>query len=151
MYSFCLYLVNKKNRYFIMQQGEFVLSNSLLIEETLRINRSAKNIKGRLAAFSWIDADTNQHVVYIPSLEITGYGENRNKAVEMLDFSVKEYLTSLIRLPKGQLEEELFKLNFKKNKFFNKEFSKAYVDLAGELQNFNAVDNKVEKLTLESA
>jgi hypothetical protein len=34
---------------------------------------------------------------------------------------------------------------------FNKDFSRDYVDIDRQLQNFNAQDNKVEHLTLQAA
>ncbi|MBK7306852.1 MAG: hypothetical protein IPI88_07260 [Chitinophagaceae bacterium] len=83
----------------------------------------------------------------MPSLDITGYGETRERAIEMLKFSILDYFESLIKLPSKQIEAELHKFGWKQNKLRHKQYSKAYVDINGELQNFNAVDNKVERLT----
>jgi hypothetical protein len=122
-----------------------------LDEETLRINTSTRRANGRFSMFRWKDKDTLQFVLYIPSLEITAYGETEERAREMLDSAVRNFFQWLMNLPKKQIDQELIKLKFKRSTFFNKQFSKAYVDLAGELQNFNAAENKVERLTLQTA
>jgi hypothetical protein len=38
----------------------------------------------------YIDKDTRQYVIYIPSLEISGYGATEAKAMEMVEFSLKD-------------------------------------------------------------
>ena len=119
--------------------------------DSLRINRSAGKIHGFMNVFKFQDKDTKQMIAYCPCFDITGYGETENKAVEMLKFSISEYFNSLIKLSQKQMESELTLLGWKHKKLQNKEYSKAYVDIDGQLQNLNAVDNKVERLTLETA
>ncbi len=119
--------------------------------ESIRINRSAKKINGHLSIFRFKDKDTNQFIVYCPSLDVSGYGADGDKAAEMLKFSIGDYFEQLIQMPLKQIENELRTLGWKHDKIRNKEYSKAHVDINGELKNFNAVDNKVERLTLEAA
>ena len=57
--------------------------------------------------------------------------------------------TYIIELPRKKLKAYLEAAGWDSN-FFNKEFSKAFVDKDGDLKNF-AVDEKVERLTLEMA
>jgi hypothetical protein len=57
----------------------------------------------------------------------------------------------LADLPEVQLQQELRKLGWNRGGIFKKEYSKAYVDGNGELQNLNAVENSIEKLTLTAA
>ncbi len=83
-------------------------------------------------------------VIYVPSLELTGYGESEEKAEEMLRFSLNEYFEYLLKLSPDKMNRELSVLGWKHSKVKNKEFSKAYVDMKGDLKNFNAVGDKVE-------
>ena len=128
------------------------VSQKSLQKETLRISISGrrKEIKLRSRLFRYRDKDTRQMVVYIPALEITGYGSNEKKAMEMLNFSVKEYFAFLSSLAPKKIETELLKLGWKHTPYRNKEYSKTFVDVAGNLQNFNAVANQVEQLTVEA-
>jgi hypothetical protein len=120
-------------------------------KEAIRVNKAAGKIDGHLSLMRFKDKDTNQIIIFCPSLDITGYGDTSKKAGEMLTFSIREYLDHLIKLPSKQIEAELNKFGWKKNRLSHKQYSKAYVDINGELQNFNAVDNKVERLTLHAA
>ncbi len=120
-------------------------------KDILRVNKAAGKIHAVFHLYRFKDKDTNQIIVYCPSIDFTGYGENSDKATEMLKFSILDYFEYLIELPTKQIEEELRKLGWKHDKLLNKQYSKAYVDINGELQNFNAVDNKVERLTLATA
>jgi hypothetical protein len=108
---------------------------------------SSNKINARLNALRFKDAETNQVVYYLPSLDISGYGEDADKAMELAKFSVQEYFGYLLRLSQKKREEELRELGWKHNKLRHKEYSKAFVDDQGELQNF-AIEGKVERLTL---
>lgn len=121
-----------------------------ITEDTLRVNRDtgAVTIKGRLAKFR--DKDTRQMILYIPSLDISGYGATLRKAQEMLRFSVSEYFQYLIKLSKKHLEAELVGLGWKQILYGHKEYSKAFVNSDGELKSFNAVADEVELLTVEA-
>lgn len=118
-------------------------------KEFLRVNLKKGKIDSHLNVIKYQDKDTNQIVCYIPSLEITGYGSDEKRALDMLHFSVEEFYSFLNDLSPEKIETELFKLGWKHNKLQNKEYSKAYIDLSGQLKNLNAVDNEVEMLTLE--
>jgi len=41
-------------------------------------------------------------------------------------------------------------LGWEADKFKNKDFSSAYIDIQGELKNLNAVEDKVERITIEA-
>ena len=120
-------------------------------KESIRVNKAAGRINGYISVLKFVDKDTKQFMIFCPSLDITGYGATGKKAIEMLKFSILEYFEYLIKLPSKQIESELNKLGWKQNRLRHKQYSKAYVDINGELQNFNAVDNKVERLTLHAA
>lgn len=116
-------------------------------KDFIRIHHNKRKIQAGLSVYRYIDKDTKQVVVYIPALEITGYGETKKKAEEMLNFSVGNMFDYLINLSAKDLKAELLSLGWKQDAFRNKEYSKAFVDANGELKNF-AVDNKVEKLAM---
>lgn len=128
--------------------GEFRWENKSLEVESLHINKNKGNVRGALTALKFTDKDTKQIVFYIPSIEISGYGEDDEQALEMLKFSMHEFYKHLIAKSGNEIQAELFKLGWKKDAFRSKNFSKSYVDENGCLQNLNAVDNKVERLAL---
>ncbi|HEY5464929.1 MAG TPA: hypothetical protein VIJ95_16825 [Hanamia sp.] len=135
-----------------MSKLEFVKHNKEHAgNDFLRVTKSAKKINGLLNVLRFKDKDTQQIIAYCPALDITGYGENENKASEMLKFSIQDFFDYLIDLSSKQIEVELRAIGWNHDKLHNKEYSKAYIDINGELKNFNAVDNKVEILTLEAA
>ncbi len=131
--------------------GEFT---EFRIKETFHpdvIHINQKNVTGHLNAFEFQDADTKQFIFYFPALQISGYGETREKAFELAKFSISEYFSYLHSLSTKKREAELSSQGWKIDKLRNKEFSKIYVDEEGELQNFNAVEGKVKHLTIEAA
>ena len=111
-------------------------------------NGNKMNFKGQFSGFSMIDADTNQHIIYLPALEVTSYGETLEKADEMMKANVEDFFNYLSRMTHKQFESELQKLNWKKDKFKNKEFSKCFVDPQGELKNFNISEGSLKSLSL---
>ncbi len=126
---------------------ELHFSNKPLDLEFITINQRKRKIDAGLSLLKYTDKDTNQIIIYIPSLEVTGYGETLEKAQEMIVFSIDDLIKHWLDLPAEQLKRELSKAGWKQDAFRNKKFSKAFVDANGELQNF-AVDSKVERLAL---
>lgn len=114
--------------------------------DTLRIRTKGveSHIQAALTVVSYRDKDTRQIVNYVPTLEISGYGEDEQKAEEMVKFAIKDYFQFLIDLPAKKMKSELSSLGWKINPIKNKEFSHTYVDIRGNLKNFNAVGDKVE-------
>ena len=53
-------------------------------------------VGGYVDAYKYIDKETRQYVIYIPSLEISGYGATEGKAMEMVEFSLKDYAEYLL-------------------------------------------------------
>lgn len=117
-------------------------------EEQIRVYNNQHRIKATLTIARFIDKDTDQHVFYMPALELSSYGETQGQASEMLQNSLQDFFKYILDLSPNAQQRELFKFGFKQQKFQNKNYSKAYVDITGELKNFNAVDNKIEILSL---
>lgn len=119
--------------------------------DTMHIRIGGRKITGHLSVYKFQDKDTKQFVLYVPSLEVTSYGESEEKASEMIKTAIQDYFDYLVSMPSKKVAEELSQLGWKKHWIKNKEYSKAYVDISGELKNLNAIEDKVEMLTLETA
>lgn len=119
-------------------------NNNAPHEERLWIKRGdTPKINASLTIVQYKDKDTEQHIMYIPALDINAYGATRKKAEEMLKYSIDEFFTYLMELSPKNSEVELRKLGWKHSKLRSKEYSKAYVDVAGNLKDF-AAESKVE-------
>ncbi len=119
--------------------------------ESLHLDLKKGIAKGRMNVLRFVDKDSKQYVLYMPSLELTGYGETVAKAKEMLQFAISDYfgyLSSFKNMDKIQVE--LHKLGWEKG-MFNKDYLRAYIDGKGELQSFNAENGIVERLTFQAA
>jgi hypothetical protein len=114
--------------------------------EFIQVNQARKVIRGKFYTFRYTDRDTNQIMLYIPSIDVSGYGETEEMAKEILHFNMQELFKFLLAASGETLHHELKKLNWKKNRFASKQFSRSVVDINGDLREFNAVDNKVERL-----
>jgi hypothetical protein len=87
-------------------------------------------------------------VYYAPSMEISGYGMSDKKAMDMFLLSIEDYCNFLFELTPKKREAELNKSGWKKSKLQAKEFSRAYIDLYGQLQDLNFVAEEIEMLTV---
>lgn len=121
-------------------------SKSGKLEESLHIKRlkTGSQIDAVLYRVKYRDRDTRQIVVYIPTLDITGYGSTDANAEEMLRYSLDNYFDFLISLTPKKMAQELSDKGWKHNKLRNKDYSRAYVDMDGKLKEFNAVADKVD-------
>lgn len=131
----------------MVANSNLVKLNSKLEQDGLTINRRRKKIQAKLSAFQFIDKDTSQYVIVVPSLEISGYGETLEKAEEMLKFSLDQFAIYILAMDSDGISKEFSSLGWKRNPFRNKEFSKAFIDGNGELQNFNA-EGEIKQMTL---
>jgi hypothetical protein len=118
--------------------------------DSLRIayKNGGTDITGVLSSIKMIDRDTSQHIIFIPSLNLTSYGETLDKAEKMIKSSIDDFFEYFLDLSPKQRETELYNMGWKQNKFKNKVYSKAFVDPNGDLQNFNLAEKKVQRLSL---
>ena len=128
--------------------SEFSLQseNSDRLNDELHIGKKGnhKTIKANVKAFKYQDKQTQQFVIYIPSLEISAYGETKEKAEEMIHSSLQNYCVYLANLTHKETQKELQSLGWKHQPLRNKDYSKIYVDVTGELKGF-AVNEVVER------
>lgn len=134
----------------ILAMGEFknfqvIKDIKVADRDTLQIKEN--HINASLNALRFKDADTNQIVSYFPSLDISGYGSDAEKAMELAKFSIREFFSYLLSLSPKKREAELRLPGWKNNKLNHKEFSKAFVDGDGDLKSF-AAEGTVERLTV---
>ncbi len=117
-------------------------------KDELHINlRHGKiNIDASITAFRFKDRDTNKFIFFIPSLEISGYGDSSDEATEMAKLGLDDLFENLSTLSQKECTSYLIKMGWRQG-WFKKDFSKAYVDALGELKNFNVEIDKVEKVT----
>jgi len=120
------------------------------LPDKLHIDFGKGKFDGGFNIVCFKDKDTKQFVYFSPGLDISSYGETEQKAMEMFKEAVHAFYESLLKKSRSQIEKELSLLGWKKDKLRNKDFSKAYIDVEGTLQNFNAEDNKIRRLTLVS-
>ena len=113
-------------------------------KESLKL--TANGLKGKLLNFT---GKSGEHwVSIIPSLNVSGYGDSGADAIEDLGYNLKVLCEDLFALTQDQRDAELKKMGWSRNKFFKKQYSSAYVDDNGILQNFDS-PGQVQKTILE--
>ena len=90
---------------------------------------------------------------FLPSLNLTAYGDSKEKARKMLgDIVIKDFFENLLELPENQIYDELIRLGWERSKFFKQELSKSsHIDRTGILRNFNLSNETVLEETLVEA
>ena len=116
--------------------------------DTIHINQNKKLITGYINVYRFIDKDTKQIVVYAPSFDVSGYGQTKEKATIMVKESLSALFISLLKMSPTQLNLELSKLGWKKNRLRNKDFSNPAVNIQGKLKDLNADKNQIERFAL---
>ncbi len=67
----------------------------------------SKKVHAGLTSFSFVD-DDGHHIAYIPSLNLSGYGDTGREALDMLiNVVVKDYFEHLLDLTQHQIMNEL--------------------------------------------
>lgn len=97
-------------------------------------------IKGNKIDFGIITFEGKESgvfIVYSPSLEVTGYGNTKEEAEKSFEFNVSQFCEDLYLLNSKSRDVILTDLGWSKVKFKNKNYSKAYIDNEGVLQNFD--------------
>lgn len=116
----------------------------------LHLDLTKKKIKGEFGAIKFIDKDTKQSVIYIPSVQLSGYGSSFNEADEMLKFSLNQFFDYILRLPHSKTLDELKNLGWQRG-IFNKRFSNSQNDAIEALNSLNADQNTIERVRLKAA
>jgi hypothetical protein len=98
-----------------MSSFPFQIVREKISQETLHIKKTI--ITGKVAIVRFVDKDTRSHVVYAPSLEISGYGDTPEMAAEMFSDSLNYFFAHLLKMKPAEVEQELRKYVGKKDPF----------------------------------
>lgn len=106
-------------------------------EEKIKIHHSAGTVEMGLWVFYFKDGD--HHIAFVPSLNLTAYGDSESEAEDMLANDVlKDYMNNLLASSEAKVTQELGRYGWKRNTFFKKKFyNTPYIDEQGVLKNFN--------------
>lgn len=106
--------------------------------------------KGKLSASLLVvqGKEFDSFVLFAPTLNLSGYGNTKAEAEEMLKESFLDFGKHFMSLSSTEKDTYLFKYGFSKEKFKTKNFSKAYIDVDGELQNLDLEDKTCELTNL---
>jgi hypothetical protein len=113
-----------------------------------KIKISPNSIHGVFLNFTGKSGD--HWISIIPSLNISGYGNTENEAIQDLEYNVEVFSKDLFKLDHLQRVKELKKLGWTKHKYLKKQYSSSFVDENGVLQNFDFPE-QVKKTILEAA
>ena len=103
--------------------------------DEIKISNSLSRFTGNFKTFFFKDHD--QFVLYLPSLNMTGYGDTKLEAKEMLDEVMKDWIDMLLNLTPDLQKVELKKYGWNQELYRKKQFrSKVSVDKNGILRNF---------------
>jgi hypothetical protein len=118
--------------------------------ESIRINFKGndKKISLTLKCYKWIDKQTKQHLCYVPSLELSAYGKTATKAQDMLADVIESYCQNLFTLNAKQVHAELAQYGWKQDRLHNKNYSHAFVDANGILQNMDVDITDVQEASI---
>src|SRR5690606_25906698 len=109
---------------------------------------NSKELNGFFTCYSGKSGD--HWIVIIPSLNVSGYGDTEDEAIKDIEYNIKVFCDDLLSLDRIQMNIELKKMGWVKDKYFNKRYSTVFVDENGVLQNFDS-PSEVKKCVLETA
>jgi len=120
--------------------------------ELLKIkkNKGVTTLKCRVSAFSFLDKETKMQMIYIPSLEISGYGDTIEEADTMARNCLKDYCDNLVKLSLKGISAEMIRLGWSREKFHTKIFRPNF-NPEDALKEDGIRDYKVNEITLEAA
>jgi len=107
-------------------------------EEFLKINYKGKSAKVLLRLIGLEDHEYK--ICYIPSLELSSYGNTFDEAKKMMNEVLHDFFECLFKLPEYEVVKELNKYGWKrKSNILKKEFENTspFIDKDGILNNFN--------------
>lgn len=111
------------------------------IKENLKIDYKHKRGKGvfRILEFE----DHGHHIVYIPSLKLSSYGNTAEEAQKMMgDVVLEDFFENLFEQSENVIFDYLKNLGWSKSSIYPKELSNdVHIDTDGILKNFNLSSN----------
>jgi len=87
--------------------------------EYLRIDTKNKQAVGEFVGMFF--KDQNAIVSYVPSLDLTSYGDNEQEAIEMMEVSIREFLNDLVKMKsENEIYQTLKSFGWHRHAFFSK-------------------------------
>jgi hypothetical protein len=114
-------------------------------KDTIRIKGSKMSLNFNV--FSGKQGD--YWVFYVPGINVSGYGKTKEEAEDFLNIEMEVFCEDVMGMSKREKEAFISSLGFAKELFRSKNFSKAYVDADGKLQEFD--EGTLEHNVLETA
>jgi hypothetical protein len=105
------------------------------ITEQLKVSKSS--LTARINVLTGKEGDT--WICYSSALNVSGYGDTKKEAEESFNLNIHVFCEDLLKLKVPQQQLYLKELGWERKKFAKKQFSKAYVDENGVLQNLTNV------------
>lgn len=103
---------------------------SVVLEE---IQLSARRFKATINVMTGIENDI--WVFICPSLNVSGYGKSKKLAMQSFHHNMEVFCIDLFKLGLGERIKYLKELGWHKSKYFDKHYSKAFIDKEGILKN----------------
>ncbi|MDM1345728.1 hypothetical protein [Myroides marinus] len=100
------------------------------ITESIRLK---SNKVTKIKAIVGIGRDGDYYIAVSPAFLIAGYGKTEEEAINDFDSNIKTFVFDLNAMSNTRRESYLISLGFVKERFATKNFSKAYVDSEGIL------------------
>jgi hypothetical protein len=118
-------------------------------EDTMKIDFKQKEFGGNFLVHAF--DDHGHKVLYMPSLNLSAYGDTNQEAFDMLRMVVNDYFNALFAVPQRTAWTELKKLGWEQKVTYLPKLLKnaAYVDAEGVLRNFElSEETLVEQLQM---
>jgi len=127
-----------------MPKSSFKILSDTNHSEKIRIK--SNEIEMNLQVFK--GKSQGSFVFYAPFVEFSGYGKSAKEALESFQLSLELFSEEILALKKEVQKIHLQKMGWKQEKIKTKNFSKAFIDANGVLQNFD-LGSKVELSHME--
>lgn len=119
-------------------------------KEFIKIS-SGKHPKIIKAQFRSVEFENDGvHIVYIPSINLSAYGNTEKEADDMMSVALKDAIIAFNECEPFELVSQLKSLGWERNVIFSSEMSnKAHIDNKGILREFDlAEDTQIEERLL---
>lgn len=103
--------------------------------QSMKIDFKKGLIKAKMATISFLDHDHN--IAYLPALDLSGYGDSKEEAFQMLNELLETVFDTFMVLTERQVHQELSKLGWHKDRYRKRKYIGAFVDAKGILNNFD--------------
>lgn len=100
-------------------------------------NQKVREIEGTLNSLEFID--NNSYIIFIPTLNLSSYGNNQEEAIYMMrEIVIKDFCETIMAQPVEKVISDLKELGWNQSPFFKKELSRtSYISKKGILKELN--------------